>query len=57
MRDIRHVHRAHAGPLWKAGVPIFQQDGVRSTSSTSANGSRPASSHSAGRSSMPRPAG
>ncbi|MEO6747730.1 MAG: YciI family protein [Caldimonas sp.] len=29
MRDIRHIIVHTPGPLWKAGVPIFQQEGVQ----------------------------
>ena len=28
MRDIRHVIVHTPGPLWKVGVPIFQQEGA-----------------------------
>jgi uncharacterized protein YciI len=28
MKDIRHLVIHHPGPRWKAGVPIFEQDGV-----------------------------
>jgi len=29
MRDIRHVIVHRPGPLWKAGLPSFQQEGVQ----------------------------
>jgi uncharacterized protein YciI len=28
MKDIRHLVIHHPGPGWKAGAPIFEQDGV-----------------------------
>ncbi len=29
MRDVRHVIVHSPGPLWKAGLPSFQQEGVQ----------------------------